>query len=378
MGLVPVLAALLAASCAYYAAALLAMLAFRRQTPADTGSVNCWPGVSILKPAVGAGADFSQALDSHADQDYPDFEILVGVGVDDLAARAAVAEIQAKHQSPRIKPIPCPRPGAGSNGKVQALEELARNASKPVWIVTDADITVPEQFLRSVTEELSTPNAGLVTCLYRAEPGTGLATQIEACRINTEFPAQVLLAQRLQGMRFALGSTLALRSETLARAGGFASVRGVIGDDFHLGANVAALGLDVRLCVLPVCTQLPAGDGWKEAWSRQLRWSRTIRKQRPLGHAGLVVTFAVLWAAVALLTDPMALWPLALAALALRATAAIAASRLLRCPRILPRLSVLPAADICAAAVWLWSYFGSRVYWSGRTLRLGPGGRIRT
>ena len=367
---------LAAASCAYYLAVLVVLWRHSRDQSGAPTEPRSRPGITILKPASGVGADFVNLLRSHAVQDYPDFEILVGVGGDDSLARAAVCEVQADFPLARIKLVDCPAPARGCNGKVAALQELARHASKPVWVLSDADIGVPERYLASLSAELQAPNTGMVTCLYRAEPDASLLTRLEASRINTEFPAQVLMAKNLQGLRFGLGSSMALRAETLAGVGGFPALRNVIGDDYHLGARVAAKGLSVRLSALPVSTRLSRGTTWKQSWRRQLRWSRTIRKQRPLGHFSLVVTFAVPWSVLALLAEPGTLWPLAATAIGLRLLAGHSAARLVRAQNRVRLLWLVPAADLCAAAVWLGSLFGNEVWWAGRRLRLGPQGRI--
>ena len=367
---------LAAASCAYYLAALLVLWRHSRDQPGAPTEPRSRPGITILKPASGAGADFVDLLRSHAAQDYPDFEILVGAGGHDSLARAAVRKVQADFPRARIELVDCPAPAPGCNGKVEALQELARHASKPVWVLSDADIGVPGGYLASLSAELQAPNTGMVTCLYRAEPDASLLTRLEACRINAEFPAQVLLARSLQGLRFGLGSSMALRAETLASVGGFLALRNVIGDDYHLGARVAAAGLSVRLSAVPVSTRLSRGTTWQQPWRRQLRWARTIRKQRPLGHFFLVLTFAVPWSVLALLTEPGTLWPLAAAATSLRLLVGQSSARLVRAKGSARSLWLVPVADLCAAAVWLGSLFGNQVWWSGRRLRLGPHGRI--
>lgn len=367
---------LAAASCAYYIAAVLVLWRHSRAQPNAPIEPSSQLGITVLKPAGGAGPEFVDLLRSHASQDYPDFEILVGVGSHDSAARAAVFRVQADFPSARIRLVDCPAPAPGCNGKVEALRELARHASKPVWVLSDADIEVPAGYLASLSAELQASNAGMVTCLYRAEPGASLLTRLEACRINTEFPAQVLLAKSLQGLRFGLGSSMALRAETLASVGGFSALRNVIGDDYHLGARMAAEGLSVRLSATPVSTRLSRGTTWRHSWRRQLRWSRTIRKQRPLGHFSLALTFAVPWSVLALLTEAGTLWPLAAAAVSLRLLASGSAARLVRAQGSARSLWLVPAADLCAAAVWLASLFGNDVWWNGRRLRLGPHGRI--
>ncbi len=375
MDLATALGAVLVACGAYYTAALLAVATFRQVAP-DIDAPGAWQGVSLLKPAVGTGPSFSRLLRTHAAQDHPDFEILVGAGPRDHAARLAVSEIQAEFPRIRVEFVECPEASPGCNGKVEVLERLAERATKPVWIINDADIGVPANYFRILCAELEASDVGLVTCLYGAEGAGSIASQLEAIRTSAEFPPQVLLARWLQGMRFALGSTLALRRETLDRLGGLGSLRGFVGDDYLLGERVARGGLDVAVSSLSVSTHVPDPGGWRDSWNRQLRWSRTIRKQRPGGHLGLVVTWAFPWAAVALAAQPASLWPLAALAVSGRlASGAISVARF-GGGRALRAFWLLPAADFAAGVVWVWSYFGSGVRWADRRLRLGPGGRI--
>ena len=376
MGLTLALGALLVASSAYYAAALAAIAGFRRRPPLEADATASGVGVSVLKPAVGAGDEFAEFLRSHAAQDHSDFEILVGTRPGDTDAREATRTVQAEFPESRIEIIECPEASRGCNGKVEVLERLAQRASKAVWVVTDADIRVPPRYLRTICAELSSPNMGLVTCLYRAEAGSGLASRLEGLRIDTEFPCEVLLARRLQGMRFALGATLAFRRETLARIGGFNSLRGFMGDDYILGARVASEGLRVEVSSIPVSTRSRRDDGLTQVWGRQLRWSRTIRKQRPAGHAGLVVTFAMGWCCLALLVQPETLWPLAVVSAASRLAAGVASASLVDATGTARNLWLLPLADIAASVTWIGSYFGNTVTWAGKPLKLGRGGQI--
>ena len=371
-----VLGALLVGACVYYLVGLAATLRFRRRSAVKPAESDSRLSVSVLKPGVGAGSDFVGHLRSHAAQDHPSFEILVGAGSVDEDARSAVLQLRAEFPALDIHFVECPEPDSGCNGKVEVLERLAVQARNPILVASDADIHVPSHYLRIVCDELTTPNTGLVTCLYSAVPGANLPSRLQALRINTEFPVQVLVARWLQGMRFALGSTLALRDETLRSVGCFGSLRGFIGDDYHLGSKIAKKGLEVEISAVPVQTRLPPREGWKETWERELRWSRTIRKQRPKGYATLPLTFGTLWSCLAIVCVPDRLWPLAVTLLILRLVAAVLAARRVRATKIAQDLWLLPVADLCACVVWLSSYFGNGITWAGRNLSIGREGRI--
>lgn len=376
MALALALGAPLAVAGCYYLAALAAMARFRRQPPTAAPSGDGCPSVSLLKPAAGAGPEFATLLRSHAAQDHPDFEILVGIREADRAARAAVRDVGREFPQIPIKAIDCPDPDPGCNGKVQFLLRLAEQARYDVWVVNDADIGVPDRYLRALCADLGRPGVGLVTCLYRAEPGRSMAASLQALWIGTEFATQVLLARELQGLRFALGATLAFRRQTLQEVGGFESLLGVVGDDYHLGARVAASGKQVEIASVAVTTHLPRDESWASVWRRQLRWLRTIRAQRPLGHGGLAASFGTVWAGLALLLEPSALWPGAAAVLALRLLTAAFAARLAGGSASRSRWLLLPAADCAMFLAWACSFFGRGVEWAGRRFRLGPGGRI--
>ena len=153
-------------------------------------------------------------------------------------------------------------------------------------------------------------------------------------------------------------------------------MRGLIGDDYQLGAKVAAQGLGVEVSTVSVSTQLPCKEGWRETWRRELRWSRTIRKQRPGGHAALPLSFGTLWACTAIAVTPETLWPQASICLALRlATAAFTMMRV-RSGQDLRTIWLVPVADLWACAAWTWSYLGNRVSWAGRQMKIGTEGRI--
>lgn len=370
------LGAFVAASAAYYLAALAAIARFKRRPPTAVRSPESSVGVSVLKPAAGSGRGFAERLRSHAAQDHPDFEILVGLHPRDSEARLAALAVRREFPAVRIELVTCPDSRSHFNGKVALLERLAERASKPVLVVNDADIQVPRHYLRTLCAELGVPGTGLVTCLYRGESGGGLAALLEAVRISAEFPAQVLVARWLQGVRFALGSTLALRRETLRKAGGFRSLRRFVGDDYALGANVAETGLRVHVSSVPVATRAGRDATPARVWARQLRWSRTIRKQRPAGHLGLAVTFATVWCSLALLVQPATLWPLAAFGAVLRLAAGLSSASLVGSSGPARTLWLVPVADVAAFAAWACSYFGNSVTWAGRRLRLGAGGRI--
>jgi ceramide glucosyltransferase len=351
----------------YYALALLAALR-RRTLPLAVNPE--LPAVSILKPVHGSGDRLTEAIASHLRQNYPAFELLLGVRESDAAAREEIARVQKTFPDAPIRIVPvCTKM---HNAKVGALCDLAAAARYPVLVINDADICVGPDYLRSVTGPLSDPAIGLVTALYRAS-AQSFPARMEALGVATEFAPSVLVARLLGVAEFALGSTMAVRAADLERLGGFQAIGDYLADDYQLGLQITRLGLHVVFADAVVETTLGSGD-WSEVWKHQVRWSRTIRVSRPSGYYGYVVTQATFWASVAAVAG---YWEIAAATLAIRLLAGLAASGCVLKDRNSTVLWwLMPLRDLFGFAVWLAAAFGKTVEWRGLRLRLTRDGRI--
>ena len=320
-------------------------------------------GVSVLKPVNGLQAGFTEALRSHAQQSYPNYELLAG------------------HQSPHDSAIPemeragvrhfvCPtvRP----NRKAGVLIDLVRHAANPIIIVNDADIVVRPGYIADVTAPLSDPAVGLVTCLYRAD-GDCWQARFEALGVATEFAASALVAPLTGVSEFGFGSTLAFRKADLDAIGGFSEVADYLADDYQLGARIHKLGRRNVISTAVVQTRLH-DESWIAVWKHQLRWARTIRISRLDGYLGLPVTFAALWSLVAIASGH---WGIGVALMTIRLLMAIASGWIvLKSGDTLKLLWLVPVRDLFAVAVWVAGLFGDSVEWGGRKLRLDRHGRI--
>ncbi len=325
------------------------------------------PPVSILKPIRGRDERFFDALVSHAQQHYPEFEILFGVRDPQDAALADIYHLQAEFPELPIRII-TDAPDA-PNGKAAMLIALAAAARYPTLLVNDSDIVVSPDYLQTVVAPLADLSVGVVTCLYRAR-GASFPARFEALGITTDFAPSVLVARTVGVVEFALGSTMVFRKEQLQQIGGFATIAHYLADDYQLGARISKLGYRVVLAACPVETNLGAGS-WRDVWKHQVRWSRTVRVSRGSGYVGSVITHATLWSIVAIAAGA---WPVALVCLALRFAAAATTARALQDSQVAWWL--IPFRDLFGTAVWAAGLAGSTVEWRGETLRLRKDGRI--
>ena len=336
------------------------------------------PGVSILKPVKGVDARMYAGFVSHCRQEYAgEFEIVFGVsGLDDPAV-AEIERLKTEFPECAIRLVEC-RERLGTSGKVSNLVQMLREAKYEFVIINDSDIRVSPQYLARVMAGFEDERVGMVTAPYIGITGAGATvwSRLEALGIATDFIPGVLTARWLEGgIRFGLGSTLAMRRSALEAAGGMEPLVEFLADDYEMGVRIAAAGYKVELCGEVVETTVPA-YGFRGFWEHQLRWARSTRDSRKMGYVGLGVTYAVPWAVMTCVASGFELWSISLLSLTLlvRVTVALTVGvGLLRDGEVLRDLWLLPLRDCFGLVFWAWSFAGDTVVWRGERFRLRDG-----
>ncbi len=128
-------------------------------------------------------------------------------------------------------------------------------------------------------------------CMWDGRSG-GFAAQLDAVGKSVEMPGGILVADMLEGTKFALGVTMILRREAFAQAGGYEELGQWFAEDFVLGNRLAEKGLGVRMSS-HVVRLMVLPQGFAASFRDQLRWMKSTRRSRPAGHLGTGLTFAV-------------------------------------------------------------------------------------
>jgi ceramide glucosyltransferase len=364
-------------SSGYYLLCISSAAKFLRDKRSDKSqrSAAALPPVSILKPLKGMDPEIYESFRSHCIQDYPEYEIIFGVSDPQDPAIESVKALQQEFPDRRIQLVICLEI-LGANVKVSNLTQMLPAARFDSLIVNDSDIRVTPDYLRTVMAPLSDSRTGMVTCLYRGVAATTLGSRLESLGISTDFCPGVLVARQLEGgIRFGLGSTLAFRRAELEKLGGFRSIVDHLADDYELGKRIASLGLQVELSSVVVETHLPAYR-FRDFFAHQLRWARGVRDARAGGYLGLVFTFGIPWALVALMASQGSPWSWATLASTLvlhLAVALLVGVSVLGDRQVLRDAWLIPLRDLIAAIVWFVSLTGDTVTWRGERFRLRDG-----
>jgi ceramide glucosyltransferase len=365
------------AAIGYAVVALWRVLAFGRWMTRSERSAprsGPLPGITVLKPVTGAPPGLRDDLRSFCAQDYPKFQVVFGVPdaadpaagvVDALASEFAHGEIACVAGGPHTAPNP----------KVAQLMNMAHTATYDILVVADADTRVGPTYLRAIASAFAGAGVGAVTCVYRGAPRAGMVSAFGALMINDQFIPSVLVAA-LGRLRFCLGATMAVTRAALGAIGGFGALAAYLADDQMLGDLVSRNGFCVALAPYIVEHAVVEPD-FASLWSHELRWARTSRAARPAGYAGYFLTFAWPPALIYLLLGGLPALGAALLALALVLRVALhyAARAALRV-RSPDAVWLLPLRDIMGLCVWAATFFGRRVRWGDRLMRIDANGRI--
>jgi ceramide glucosyltransferase len=330
--------------------------------------------ISVLKPLAGVDDGLEENLHSFFQQDYPNFEMLFSVRSSSDKAIPVVDKLRAQYPKVPSQLIVTGEPPY-ANHKVYSLDLMLAAARHDLIVMADSDIRVTPDMLSTIAAEFQDPKLGLATCPYRAVPGRSFWNTLEAIGLNTEFIGGVLVARMLDGMKFALGPTIAARRATLQGIGGFDAVKDFLAEDFVMGKLAAERGDGVILSSYVIEHRIGAQKLIPNLKHR-LRWNRSTRRSRPAGYIGQLFTLPLPLALALWILEPQ--WQaLALATIALRAVAGWATAGLVLQDMLTARLFwLVPLQDVLSFFMWLGGFFGNTIVWRGRKYYLRPDGRF--
>jgi len=346
-----------------------------RNTPASS-----LPPVTIFKPVHGMEERLEANLESFFQQDYPDYEVIFGARDMENPAAQIAEKVRARYPNVPSR-IVLSGPPAWPSAKVFSLEKMIASSSRAYFIISDSDVRVAPDFLRNTIPPLLDPEVGLVTCMYRGIPAKDFWSWLEALGLSVEMSSGVMVADMMEGMRFALGPAMAVRRDAIDAIGGISAVADYYSDDFELGNRIWKKGYRVVLSHHIVRNVLTSRTPMRTLGD-QLRWMKSTRYSRPAGHAGSGLTYAVPFGLLGLIAGAaLGNWRLGVGLFVLacvnRMMQSIAVGwGVARDPRAIWLCWLYPVRDFFGFMAWILSYTSRQFYWRGELYRFGKGGKI--
>jgi ceramide glucosyltransferase len=356
-----------------------------RKRREDAAEATFLPPLSVLKPLHGTEPGMERNLETFFEQDYPEFELLFCARQETDEGLRLARRVGERYPQVNARFVTCgePRPKF-HNAKVYSLAKLDSVASHELFITSDADVRVTPDYLRRMVQNLKDPHVGLASCVYLGTvdggASAGFSAQLDAVGKSVEMTSGVLVADMLEGTKFALGATMAVRKKSFQDAGGFDELGQFYADDFVLGNRLAAQGTGVQMAT-HVIRLMVQDTRFGLSFRNQLRWMQSTRRSRPWGHFGSGLTFAMpfgllglLWG---LLTGHAVVGLLWLSWMVVqRWMQAGSILRVMGDPDWVRGTMLYPVRDLLGSVLWLGSYGGDRFYYRGKIYRLKDGGKV--
>ncbi len=374
----------------YCGMVLVAAARFGLRKRREQGAVaDFFPAVSMLKPLHGTEPGMELNIASFFEQEYPgEWELLFCARQETDEGLKLARAVGARYPGVDAWYVTCGEPTPKfHNAKVFSLAKMDSVAKNELYVTSDADVRVEKDYLLRMVQNLKDPGLGIASCIYlgTAQPdtgngGPGFSSQLDAVGKSVEMSSGVLVADMLEGTKFALGATMALPKKSFQEVGGFEQLGEFYADDFVIGNRLAAQGKGVKMATYIIRLMVQDSPFWL-SFRNQLRWMQSTRRSRPWGHLGSGLTFAMPFGLLGLAWGLLSGQPgLGVAWLAVmianRWLQAGAILGVLGDPDILRNTAIYPLRDLLGWVLWVGSYGGENFYYRGKVYKLKDGGRV--
>lgn len=323
------------------------------------------PPVSCLKPIKGLDIEAYENYASFCRQDYPNYEIVFCADPSDPAF-PLVEKLIREFPKCNIRLLS----GSGRNAindKVARLVRLTSEAKYDIFVITDGDVRVGPEYLRTVISPLRDPKVGAATCLYVSTKENNLVEELQSIGMISDFFASTMVAWNLDGIKFTFGQTIVTRRESVQGYGGYTVIENRPADDVYAGRLVAEQGYEVKLLSY-VVQSVADFHSFKDLLHKRIRWMTVQRLMRPWGHVGLIFTFGLPWAMLAVATRPT-MW-VAVAYLGGYSFCRILITWLIgvwgmKQRGIWKKIPLIPIWDAIAFFLWIASFARNTIRWRG-------------
>ena len=348
----------------------------RRRAEKISGNL---PKVSVLKPVKNSDDELEKNLESFYTMEYPDFEMVFGVETGDDSCLPVIELVSRKYPGITTK-IVRTAPGGAINPKIESLAAMAQKSEGSLFWVTDANVRVERDTLRSLAGEWMR-GAKIVYSPIRGIGSSTLASIMENANMNFFVSGNIIAALKYFNRVIIVGKSMLIDRAALEAMGGFLRFGEYLAEDFIMGELFLKGGHAVSTNFTWV-TSFNSTSTIKSFCARLSRWAKLRYHIDKLFYLSEMLVNPICLSLLALLYLGERGIPLLLAAAGLKVLFEYANFLFVnnedrkkwQVHAVYPFAVVIK--DIFIFAINLTPFFTSSVNWRGREIRIGADSRI--
>ena len=323
-----------------------------------------YPPVSIFKPLKGIDSQLEENLRTFFEQDYEKFELLFGVNDDDDPAIEIVRKLQRTYPHIQTRLV-VNEFRIGPNPKVNNLHNMYPYAHYDYFIISDSNVQVKQNYIKSMMHEMSSEKIGLVTSLIRGTGANNISSLFENLHLNSYIAGNIIAVKRLFGISVTIGKSMLFRREIIEKIGGFKVLGRFLAEDHMIGQSVLKLGYKTRISKEPIDT---INAGWKfgQFCNRHLRWA-AMRKHVNFAHyIGEIFSNPILFAVIYYLQSPSLLgFEIYTTVFFTKSLLDYTAAKSINAEEKWYYYLLVPVKDLIMVGLWIVPFFKNTINWRG-------------
>lgn len=329
------------------------------------------PPISIIKPMKGLDDNLFDNLESFCCQNYPIYEIIFTLQDYNDPAYKVAKKVKDKYPDVDIS-IVVEKCDDCLNPKVKNLITGYRAAKYQYILISDSNVIVRSDYLRSIVEEIKSPQVALVSNVIRGTRERTLGSIMENLHLNSFILGSVCFLDRFLKMPCVIGKSMLIRKDDLKAIGGFEAVKDILAEDYIIGNRLHKMGKRVVLSNYLIDN---VNENWdiKKFINRHTRWGKLRFKL-----VGAKYFVELLCNPVFISIMPLILWDISVFGLFLTISTMFFKvggdfyiGRLIK-SHTNPFLYLLsPFKDILIGLIWFIPLFDNKIDWRGNKYKIG-------
>jgi len=209
----------------------------------DKSRILEYPRVSILIPSRNEEKNLPECLASLSKLNYPLDKLQVILGDDrsmDRTRKILEAYVDQHPEALLLDIKECDT--RKMNGKANALSQMAKKAIGEVFLFTDADCKVPENYVTSMVEAWQSSGAGIITGITHVS-GDGFFDKMQAM----DWWLTLGMVKVISDLGFSvtsMGNNMLVSKKAYWSVGGFEGIPFSLTEDFEIAKNIQAQGFN--------------------------------------------------------------------------------------------------------------------------------------